>query len=97
MDYTSEEKWRCTSGLKILTSDADAGGRTRSRSPQVKRDRDGASVDDEGYRHQGRPNRQKRPAASGASQVVVEDVGDLHPSLQYFIANTPGKADENAD
>ena len=62
----------------------------------MKRDRDGVVVDEEGFRHQGRPARhQRRPAASGASQVLVEDVGDLHPSLQYFIGNTPGKADEN--
>ena len=26
---------------------------------------------------------------------MVEDVGDLHPSLQYYIGNTPGKADES--
>ena len=68
--------------------------RARSRSPQVKRSHDGVSVDGDGYRQQGRPRNQRRPAASGASKVVVEEVGDLHPSLQYYIGNTPGRADE---
>ena len=79
--------------------DRQAGDRrTRSRSPQVKRTHDGVVVDEDGFRQQGRTRNQRRPArpaAIGASKVVVEDVGDLHPSLQYYIGNTPGKADEN--
>ena len=66
--------------------------RHRSRSPQVKRSHEGDDADEDGYRRQGRPRHLKRPAAAGASKVVVEDVGDLHPSLQYYIGNTPGKA-----
>ena len=62
----------------------------------MKRDHTGAELDAEsdGFRRQGRPRHLNRPAAAGASQVVVEDVGDLQPSLQYYIGNTPGKADE---
>ena len=74
-----------------------AGGnlRSRSRSPQVKRGPDGNAVEDsDGFRRQGRPRYQNRQAASGASKVVVEDVGELQPSLQYYIGNTPGKANE---
>ena len=67
--------------------------RERSRSPQVKRARGKeGSADDQGWRTQGRKKHQNRPAAAGASTVAVEDVGDLHPSLQYYIGNTPGKA-----
>ena len=68
--------------------------RQRSRSPQVKRDHVGEEVvaDETGFRRQGRPRHQNRPAAAGASKVVVDDVGDLQPSLQYYIGNTPGKA-----
>ena len=71
--------------------------RTRSRSPQVKRDHVGDEVaaDEAGFRRQGRPKHQNRPAAAGASKVVVDDVGDLHPSLQYYLGNTPGKANED--
>ena len=70
--------------------------RVRSRSPQAKRGHDGdAVVDDDGYRSQGRPRFQKRQAAAGASKVVVEDVGELQPSLQYYIGNTSGKATED--
>ena len=87
-------------GLQAAASVNTTGGhlgghRTRSRSPQVKRSHEGDTVDEEGYRQQGRPRNQRRPAASGASKVVVEEAGDLHPSLQYFIGNTPGRADEN--
>ena len=75
-----------------------AGGvytRARSRSPQVKRSSEGNAIEDaDGYRRQGRPRHQNRQAANGASKVVVEDVGDLQPSLQYYIGNTPGRANE---
>ena len=71
------------------------GFRERSRSPQVKRDHDGAVVDEDGFRRPGRGRHQNRPAAAGASKVVVEDVGELQPSLQYFIGNTPGKASDD--
>ena len=73
------------------------GNRVRSRSPQVKRDRDGDAVatDEDGFRKPGRGRHQNRQAAAGASKVVVEEVGDLQPSLQYFIGNTPGKANED--
>ena len=71
-----------------------AGTRTRSRSPQVKRNHDGQEIDEDGYRRQGRPRHQRRPLTSGASKVAVDDVGELHPPLQYYIGNTPGKADE---
>ena len=54
------------------------------------------STDDtNGFKRQGRPRYQNRPATTGASQVVVEDVGDLQPSLQYYIGNTPGKATDD--
>ena len=54
------------------------------------------STDDtNGFKRQGRPRYQNRPATTGASQVIVEDVGDLQPSLQYYIGNTPGKATED--
>ena len=68
----------------------------RSRSPQVKRDHTGEELtsENEGFRRQGRPWHLNRPAAAGASKVVVEDVGDLQPSLQYYLGNTPGRADE---
>ena len=52
-------------------------------------------VDEDGFRKPGRQRGQRRPVTSGASQVVVEDVGELHPSVQYYIGNTPGKADES--
>ena len=71
--------------------------RVRSRSPQVKRGSDGNVApenEDTGFRRQGRPRHQTRQAAAGASTVVVEDVGELQPSLQYYIGNTPGKATE---
>ena len=74
-----------------------AGPRVRSRSPQVKRGPDGHAVsdtEDTGFRRQGRPRNQNRQAAAGASKVVVEDVGELQPSLQYYIGNTPGRATE---
>ena len=62
--------------------------RNRSKSPQVKRDHTGEELaaDSDGFRRQGRPRHLHRPAAAGASQVVVEEVGDLQPSLQYFMA-----------
>ena len=67
----------------------------RSRSPQVMRSSEGNAVEDAaGYRRQGRPRHQNRQAASGASKVVIEEVGELQPSLQYYIGNTPGKANE---
>ena len=69
--------------------------RDRSRSPQVKRDHDGAVVDEDGFRRPGRARHQNRPVAAGASKVVVEDVGELQPSLQYFLGNTPGKASDD--
>ena len=72
--------------------------RPRSRSPQVKRDHIGevlSAEDTNGFKRQGRPRHQNRPATTGASQVVVEDVGDLQPSLQYYIGNTPGKATDD--
>ena len=56
-----------------------------------KRDHAG-DADGLGYRRQGRPRNQNRPAAAGAINVVVYNVGDLNPSLQYYIGNTPGKA-----
>ena len=74
-----------------------AGGvRERSRSPQVKRGPDGNADDDDGkeFRRQGRQRNQNRPAAAGASKVVVEEFGALQPSLQYYIGNTPGKAND---
>ena len=74
------------------------GNRVRSRSPQVKRGPDGIipleSDESDGYRRQGRPRYQNRQAAAGASRVVVEEVGVLQPSLQYYIGNTPGRATE---
>ena len=69
------------------------GGRTRSRSPQVKRDRDGASVDDEGYRHQGRPNRQRRPAAS-ANTPGKADENVIRKVLEKCAAPLVGENDE---
>ena len=73
------------------------GVRGRSRSPQVKRGPDGnAEEDGNGYRRQGRPRNLNRPATAGASKVVVEEFGALQPSLQYYIGNTPGKANEEA-
>ena len=71
------------------------GGRTRSRSPQVKRNHEGEEISGDGFRTQGRQRQQRRPVTSGASQVMVDEVGDLHPSVQYYIGNTPGKADES--
>ena len=73
------------------------GNRARSKSPQVKRGHDGGAVseDEDGYRRPGRPRHQNRQAAAGASKVVVEDVGELQPSLQYFLGNTPGKASDD--
>ena len=86
-------------GQGILAGQGGLGGRdahrVRSRSPQVKRGPDGVEVDEEGFRRPGRPRYQKREATAGASKVVVEDVGELQPSLQYFIGNTPGKANED--
>jgi hypothetical protein len=63
----------------------------------VKRDHVGEEVvaDETGFRRQGRPRHQNRPAAAGASKVVVDEVGDLHPALQYYIGNTPGKASDD--
>ena len=71
--------------------------RHRSRSPQVKRDHAGKEVDadTDGFRRQGRPRHLNRPAAAGASKVIVEEVGELQPSLQYYIGNTPGKANND--
>ena len=71
------------------------GVRGRSRSPQVKRGPDGNAEEDvNGYRRQGRPRNLNRPATAGASKVVVEEFGALQHSLQYYIGNTPGKANE---
>ena len=42
------------------------------------RSSEGNAVEDAaGYRRQGRPRHQNRQAASGASKVVIEDVGEL--------------------
>ena len=46
------------------------------------------------FKRQGRQRIQNRPAAAGASKVVVEEFGALQPSLQYYIGNTPGKAND---
>ena len=70
-----------------------ADNRVRSRSPQVKRGHD-SEVDSEGFRRPGRPRHQNRQAEAGASKVLVEDVGELQASLQYYIGNTPGRANE---
>ena len=69
--------------------------RVRSKSPSQKRkfdegDNDGDGQGD-GYRKQGRP----RITAKGASKVQVEGVGDYQPSLQFYIGNTPGRADSD--
>ena len=42
--------------------------------------------DEEGFKPQGRP----RKTAGGSSKVIVEDLGEYQPSLQYYISNTPG-------
>ena len=75
--------------------------RERSRSPAQKRKHgDGSServnelvdgANNEGFRKPGRP----RKTEKGQSKVKVDGVGDYQPSLQYYIGNTPGKA--NAD
>ena len=73
--------------------------RQRSRSPQVKRGHNGEVVgnnqDDSSFKKQGRSKHHDRPATAGASKVVIEEVGELQASLQYFIGNTPGKASED--
>ena len=63
--------------------------RERSKSPSVKR----KSEDEEnsGFKKPGRP----RKTTSGASKVSVEGVGTYQPSLQYYIGNTPGKANSD--
>ena len=61
-------------------------GHPRRRSPQVKSSSEGNALEDvDGFRRQGRPRNQNRPAVSKASKVVVENVGELQPSLQYNI------------
>ena len=60
--------------------------RGRSKSPSVKRKHD--EEENNGFRTQGRP----RKTAQGASKVKVDGVGEYQPSLQYYIGNTPAKA-----
>ena len=75
----------------------ESEGEVGLHSPQVKRGPDGnAEEDGNGYRRQGRPMNLNRSATAGASKVVVEEFGALQPSLQYYIGNTPGKANEEA-
>ena len=58
----------------------------RDRSASDKRKKPGE--DEEGFRPQGRP----RKTAGGSSKVVLDELGDVQPHLQYYISNTPGHA-----
>ena len=64
-------------------------GRTdqvRERSASDKRKKPGE--DEEGFKPQGRP----RKTAGGSSKVVLDELGEVQPHLQYYISNTPGHA-----
>ena len=63
-------------------------GATRDRSISSSTKRKAPGEDDEGFRKQGRP----RQTTGGSSKVVIDDLGEYQPYLQYYISNTPGHA-----
>ena len=63
--------------------------RDRSTSSSTKRKASGE--DHEGLRQQGR----QRKTAGGSCKVVLDDLGQYQPYLQYYISNTPGHATDD--
>ena len=63
----------------------------RDRSTSSSTKRKAVGEDDEGFRQQGRP----RKTAGGSSKVVLDDLGEYQPYLQYYISNTPGHATDD--
>ena len=78
-------------GLKAPVRDRSTSNSIKRKAPGQDTGQvagQGTGENDDGFRPQGRP----RKTAGGSSKVVLDDLGECQPCVQYYISNTPGQS-----